>query len=54
MNIFKTIGTCSYLIFTICVGDFTYIYVTKGINGDPFMGICFFSISCIFFSYYIE
>lgn len=48
MNIFKTIGTCSYLIFTICVGDFTYIYVTKGINGDPFMGICFFSISCIF------
>lgn len=38
----------AYTIFSIFVGIAAYIYVTVGIGGDTFIGICFFAIACIF------
>lgn len=47
MSIFKTITTGSFSIFAICVGAGSYIYITKGLGGDSFIGICSFSITSI-------
>jgi hypothetical protein len=47
MNIFKVIMKGSYSIFAICVGAGSYIYITKDIGGDSFIGVCSFGISSI-------
>lgn len=47
MNIFKVIMKGSYGIFAICVGACSYIYITKDIGGDSFIGLCSFGISSI-------
>lgn len=47
MNIFKVIMRGSYSIFAICVGAGSYIYITKDIGGDSFIGLCSFGISSI-------
>ncbi|MCD8288944.1 MAG: hypothetical protein LUC26_03400 [Prevotella sp.] len=48
MHIFRIILSGAYTIFSIFVGIAAYIYVTVGIGGDTFIGICFFAIACIF------
>ena len=47
MNIFKVIMRGSYSIFAICVGAGSYLYITKDIGGDSFIGLCSFGISSI-------
>lgn len=48
MSIFKIIVQSSYTILTICIGCISYIYITKGIGGDTFIGVCSFAITCVF------
>ncbi|MCD8202908.1 MAG: hypothetical protein LUD48_04645 [Prevotella sp.] len=48
MHILEIIAKGTYIIFSICAGCATYIYITVGIGGDTFIGICFFAITCIF------
>lgn len=48
MNVFSIIARSSYTMFTICTGGGVYIYVTKGLGGDCFVGILGFSLTCVF------
>lgn len=48
MNVFSIIARSSYTMFTICAGGGVYIYVTKGLGGDCFIGILGFSVACVF------
>lgn len=47
MSIFRIIAKGSFGIFAICVGVGSYIYITKGVGGDSFIGICSFGITSI-------
>lgn len=47
MNYFTKLGQGIYAIFSICLGGIVYIYITKGLDGDPFIGVLSFAITII-------
>ena len=47
MNTYQIIARNIYIIFTIIMAGSLYLYITKDLNGDSFIGYCFFAISCV-------
>ena len=48
MNTYKIIAKNVYIIITIVMAAGLYIYITKDLEGESFIGYCFFAIGCVF------
>ena len=48
MDISKQLSRNIYLMFSICFGGGAYLYITKYVGGDVFIGVCAFAVTCVF------
>lgn len=48
MDISKQLSRNIYIMFSICFGGGSYIYITRCVGGDTFIGVCAFSVTCVF------
>lgn len=48
MDISKQLPRNIFIMFSICFGGGAYLYITKYVGGDVFIGVCAFAITCVF------
>lgn len=48
MEISKQLSRNIYIMFSICFGGGNYLYITKYVGGDVFIGVCAFAVTGIF------
>ncbi len=48
MEISKQLSRNIYIMFSICFGSGNYLYITKYVGGDVFIGVCAFAVTGIF------
>lgn len=48
MEISKQLSRNIYIMFSICFGGGNYLYITKYVDGDTFIGVCAFAVTCVF------
>lgn len=48
MEISKQLSRNIYIMFSICFGGGNYLYITKYIGGDVFIGVCAFAVTGVF------
>lgn len=48
MEISKQLSRNIYIMFSICFGCGSYIYITRCVGGDTFIGVCAFAVTGVF------
>ncbi len=48
MEISKQLSRNIYIMFSICFGGGNYLYITKYVGGDVFIGVCTFAVTGVF------
>jgi len=48
MDISKQLSRNIYIMFSICFGGGSYIYITRCVGGDAFIGVCAFAVTGVF------
>lgn len=47
MTIFTQLSRNIYMMFSICFGSGSYIYITRCVGGDTFIGVCAFAVTSV-------